>query len=62
MPPLGSPKRFVDEMSHRVGFVPLGLALQDGHSATVQPVGAHSQAPVEPCAAAKSHRGALGAG
>lgn len=62
MTPLGSPKRFVDEMSHQVGFVPLGLALQDGHSATVQPVRAHSQALVEPCAAAKSHCGACQGG
>lgn len=45
-------------MSHQVVFVLLGLALKDGHSATVQPVRAHSQALVEPCAAAKSHRGA----
>ncbi|XP_039579220.1 uncharacterized protein LOC120509059 isoform X2 [Passer montanus] len=47
-------------MSHQVGFAPLGPALQGGHSATVQPVRAHSRAAVEPCAAAKSHRGARG--
>lgn len=61
MTPLGSLKGLVSEMSDQVVFVPLELAPWDGLGAMVGPVGvvrAHSQAPVEPCAGAKSHHSA----